>query len=125
MLLTFALADIEEDRRNFKECHGAYEALIARLNPDIDELKKKIEVEVENAKGPEITKPQGDVDMTGEGLNEVQKLIEERENRGKLVAERRGRDVSDLAASVGIVWVMYMRFARRAEVSECYAETSS
>jgi cleavage stimulation factor subunit 3 len=121
MLLTFALADIEEDRRNLAKCHEAYEALIARLNPEIDDLKKKVEQEIETAKGPEIVQPQGgDVDMIGDELSEVQKLIEERENRGNLVAERRGKDVQDLATAVGVVWVMYMRFARRAEVRHIY-----
>jgi len=118
LLLTFALADTEEDRKNFARCHEIYEALLNRLNPEIEVLKKQVAVEVETARGPEIfQKPGDDTDMTGDGMSEVQKLIEEREARGRIVAERRGKDVADLAAAAGVVWVMYMRFARRAEVS--------
>lgn len=117
-LLTFAVAEIEEGRNNFARCHEVFEGLVNKLDPEIEVLKEKIEVEVENAKGPEIPQPQsGDVDMTGDSMSEVQRLVEERENRGNLVAERRGKDVNDLAAAIGVVWVMYMRFARRAEVS--------
>ena len=115
-LLTFGLADIEEERGNFTKCHSVYDGLLSKLDPEIEALKLTVEKEVENVRGPEISLPTNDVDMTGEGASEVTKLIEEREVRGRLVAERRGRDVQDLAAAAGVVWVMYMRFARRAEV---------
>lgn len=118
-LLTFALADAQEERRENASCHETYEKLLAHLNEDIDKLKVKIAAEVETAKGPEIKGNSGneDVDMTGDEMSETQKLIEEREARGKLVEERRSRDVTDLATAAGVVWVMYMRFARRSEVS--------
>lgn len=111
LLLTFAVAEVEEGRGNLAKCHEAFEGLIARLDPEVDEMKRKIGGEVENAKGAEI--PPGD---------DAQALIEEREERGRLVAERRGKDVESLAAAIGVVWVMYMRFARRAEVSEGVAK---
>ena len=116
--MTFALADLEEDRGNFAKCHEVYEALLNRTYPEIDELKASVAAEVDRARGPEINRPSADeVAMNGDdGLAEVTKLIDERESRGKLVAERRGKDVMDLAIAVNVVWIMYMRFARRAEV---------
>ncbi|ORX39874.1 hypothetical protein BD324DRAFT_667355 [Kockovaella imperatae] len=115
-LLTFTLADLEEDRGNFATCHEVYEALINRLNPEIDELKELVAAEVDRARGPEISKPTDDDAINGDdGLAEVTRLIDEREARGKHVAEQRGKDVADLATAASVVWIMYMRFAQRAE----------
>lgn len=115
LLLTFSLADLEEERKKFSNCHTIYDTLLTKLQADVDQLKLDVAVEVDVARGPEIP-PQpadGDTDMN----METTRLIEEREARGKLVAERRARDVDDLATAGSIVWIMYMRFARRAEVS--------
>ena len=100
VLLAFALADAEEDRKDFAKCHTIYETLINRLYPEIDAMQQKVAAEVETAKGPVVA------DTV---------LAEERETRGEFVAARRGKDVADLEACAGVVWVMYMRFARRAE----------
>ncbi|KAK8869830.1 hypothetical protein IAR55_000398 [Kwoniella newhampshirensis] len=114
-LLTFALAEIEEDRTNYAESHNLFNALIDHLAPEIDDLKKVIAQEVETARGPEIPGSNGgDVDMNGES-SEIAKLVEERDARGKLVAERRGKEVEELQIGLSLVWNMYMRFARRAE----------
>jgi len=50
------------------------------------------------------------------GVSDIVRLVEEREARGRMVAERRGKDVEELATAMSIVWIMYMRFVRRAEV---------
>jgi cleavage stimulation factor subunit 3 len=83
----------------------------------VDELKSTIEAEVNAARGPEISAPVGGVDDEMNGVDEAARLVEEREARGKLVLERRGREVSEVETAIGVVWVMYMRFARRSEVS--------
>jgi hypothetical protein len=44
------------------------------------------------------------------------RLVEERENRGNMVQERRGKEVKDVETAISIVYVMYMRFVRRSEV---------
>ena len=117
--MTFALADLEEDRKNISDCHALYDNLLNLLAPDIDELKNIVSAEVDVARGPEIIAPSidnnGDIEMNGR--SEISKLVEEREARGQMVAERRGKDVDEMATAMGVIWVMYMRFARRAEVS--------
>ena len=115
-LLTFALADLEEDRGKFATCHEIYEALLNRLIPEIVELKTTVAAEVDRARGPEVTRPTGEDAMNGDdGLAEVTRMIDEREARGRHVAERRGKDVDELSTAASVVWIMYMRFARRAE----------
>lgn len=111
-LLSFALAEMEEDQRNYAECHTIFTNLIERLNVEIDELKLTVSKEVEIARGPEI--PAAAHELNNEE-SDYARLVRERDERGRLVQERRGRDIDDAKAALGIVWVMYMRFARRAE----------
>ncbi|WVR05236.1 hypothetical protein IAU60_002248 [Kwoniella sp. DSM 27419] len=116
-LLTFALSELLEDLHNFGTVHELFVSLIDTLTPEVESLNKTIALEVEAAKGPEIPNADtlGDINMDGDGVSDVQKMVEERENRGKLVAERRGVEVEQLIRGINIAWVMYMRFARRAE----------
>ncbi|WRT67126.1 uncharacterized protein IL334_004092 [Kwoniella shivajii] len=117
-LLTFALAELLEEQSQIPATHELFQNFLASLSPEIDELRKVIEREVANAKGPEIPPPAGlgnDITMDGDGISEYQRMVEERENRGKLVEERRGKEVEELMKGVNVGWIMYMRFARRVE----------
>lgn len=112
-LLTFALAEIEEEQKNFADCHSIYTSLIDSLNTETEDMRVQVASEVEVARGPEIP-VQADNDMNGEE-SDYARLVREREERGKLVQERRGKDIENSKTAAGIVWVYYMRFARRAE----------
>ncbi|WWC61133.1 uncharacterized protein I303_103712 [Kwoniella dejecticola CBS 10117] len=115
-LVTFALAELLEDLSQYPAVHELYQNFLTSLTPEINDLKKTIEREVEIAKGPEIPPVSGDdVNMDGDGMSEHQRMVEERDNRGKLVEERRGKQVEELMKGVNLGWIMYMRFARRAE----------
>lgn len=125
MLLTFAYAEVEEDRKNLAACHTAFDNLLTLLNKEVEELRVQVEQEINIARGPDIPMETNgaagngsgmDMDVDGE-ISQAQKMIEERDARVKLVTERRGKDVEDVKKAIGVVWVMYMRFARRAEVS--------
>lgn len=117
VLLTFAYNDAEEQRKNLKQCHDAFEMLLSNLSTEVEELKKTVEAEVELARGPEIPNaPKTDDDDT-EVSAEVTRMIEEREARGKLVQAKRGKEVGEMQVAISVVWIMYMRFARRSEVS--------
>jgi cleavage stimulation factor subunit 3 len=119
ILLTFATSEVEEERKNFADVHTLFTNLLEQLSRDIDVLTETIAREVIVAKGPEIPRPQGEgMDIDGEGPQaRYNALSDEREERGRLVQERRGREVEELAMAMGVVWVMYMRYTRRAEVS--------
>jgi cleavage stimulation factor subunit 3 len=113
-LLTFALAETEEDRKNYAECHSIFQALIKNLDTEIEELTATVAAEVEVARGPEIPIASAMEFDTGDD-SDIGRLVREREDRGKLVQERRGKDIDEVKTATGVVWVMYMRFARRAE----------
>lgn len=125
ILLTFATAEIEEDRKLFSEAHALFTNLLDQLAHDMDALNDRIAQEVIAAKGPEIPRPATDgMDIDGEGPMAVyNRVMDEREERGRLVSERRGKEADELRNAMGVVWVMYMRYARRAEVSSgCHVE---
>jgi cleavage stimulation factor subunit 3 len=107
VLLAFALADVQEDRNQIPTTHTLYETLLNRLNTDIDKLKLTVAAEVDNARGPEINTVAsvGDVDLDGE----IARLVEEREDRGKMVAERRGKEVDELCTSASMDYVHAVR----------------
>lgn len=95
------------------------------MNPEVDELRQSVAREVEIARGPPIPGSEkaaaaaavGDsIDVDGNDISDIQRLVEEREHRGELVAQRRGKDIEELMIGICVVWIMYMRFARRAEV---------
>jgi cleavage stimulation factor subunit 3 len=117
-LLTFAYAEHEESKKNNAAAHAAYERLIAEHGASIDKLKVSIEKEVEQAKGPEIPVDENeeDIEMVGAGPSETRKKQMERDARGQAVRDRRAVEVEDLTTAAGVIWVMYMRFVRRAEV---------
>lgn len=122
-MLTFALAEQEEIRQNKAAAREVYDNLIKNHGAEIDKLKKSISEEVDEAKGPEIEDDEveflraDDEDMDGAELSETQKRKAEREARGKAVIDRRQKELDDLVTAAGVIWVMYMRFARRTEVS--------
>lgn len=113
-LLSFALAELEEERGNYADCHKIFDALVGTLNTEIDDIKSRVAADVEAAKGPEIVQTGTDADMIGEDTDYA-RSVREREERGKVAAERRQKDVDDVLSALGVVWVMYLRFARRAE----------
>lgn len=124
-LLTFALAEQEEIKGHKAEARAAYEALLKTHGAEIDKLKDSITEEVEAAQGPEIesddadgvNRAADDDDMEGAGveLSETQKKKLEREQRGTAVREKRQKELDDLVTAAGVIWIMYMRFARRTE----------
>jgi cleavage stimulation factor subunit 3 len=122
-LLTFALAEQEEIRQDKPAARTAYEQLIKTHGAEIDKLKVAIAEEVDQAKGPEIEDDEveflraEDEDMEGAELSETQKRKAEREARGQAVVDRRQKELDDLVTAAGVIWIMYIRFARRTDVS--------
>jgi cleavage stimulation factor subunit 3 len=116
VLLTFACADLLEAQKDYKTCHEIYESLTTALSNEVEDLLKTVAAEVEIARGPEIPNAPQTTDDEIQMSEEVKRLVEEREARGKMVEERRGREIADVQSAISIVWVMYMRFSRRAEV---------
>jgi cleavage stimulation factor subunit 3 len=121
VLLSFAGAEHEEERKNNAAAHAYFTGILEQLSAEADELQAVLAREVEGAMGPEVLKPGeagGGMDVDEDGAQiEYARRVSEREARGEAVRERRGKDVEAVKETMGVVWVMYMRFARRSEVS--------
>jgi cleavage stimulation factor subunit 3 len=116
VLLTFACADLLESRKDLTTCHEIYEALIANLTTEVEELEKAVTAEIEIARGPEIPNAPQSTDDEIQMSDQMARLVQERVNRGKMVEERRGKEIKDIENAISITWVMYMRCTRRSEV---------
>jgi cleavage stimulation factor subunit 3 len=117
VLLTFACADLLEIQKDQKTCHEIYESLINNLTTEVEDLQKTVSAEIENAKGPEIPNAPQSTDDEIQMSDQMKRLVEEREGKGKMVEQRRGKEVLDIETAISIAWVMYMRCTRRSEVS--------
>jgi cleavage stimulation factor subunit 3 len=117
VLLTFACADLLEIQKDTKTCHEIYTSLIENLTAEVEDLQKIVIAEVEAAKGPEIPNAPQTTDDEINMSDQMKRLVEEREGRGKIVEQRRGKEVIDIETAISISWIMYMRCTRRSEVS--------
>ena len=138
VLLTFAAAELAETLKDAALAHSLFTNLIDRLSSEAATLQAALEKEVAAAMGPEIPKPESGIptDSTtgapsanggGGGMeidddkdafapqSEYTRQVADRQRRGDEVKERRGKEVEEAKEAMGVVWVMYMRFARRCE----------
>jgi hypothetical protein len=93
-LLYFAFAELQEALKNYPEVHTALKSLISTLHDQVDALSSSITFEAETSTSSDPT---------------------DREDYSKKVWERRGKELEVMKSELGVVWIMYMRFARRAE----------
>lgn len=107
--MSFALAEVLETQKNFTAAHAAYDALIATLSKNLDDLDIEIKAEVEAARASVL---QSGAEVTADDSTPA---VVEAEDRARKVLERRSKDLDAAKSELGIVWIMLMRFARRAE----------
>lgn len=103
-LLHFAFAEIQESQGKLPDVHNAFNGLIGELHSQLENIETSISGEVEAARAS--------VPSTGVVNGE---LSMERDERAKQVLDRRNKEIDGMKGELGVVWIMYMRFARRAE----------
>ncbi|KAG9027591.1 mRNA 3'-end-processing protein rna14 [Tulasnella sp. JGI-2019a] len=108
-VLTFALAEFMETQKNLPAAHAAYDALIATLSKNLDSLDAQIKSEVDDARASVLQNGQNGA------TDDSTPAVIEAEDRARKVRERRNKDLEAAKSELGIVWIMLMRFARRAE----------
>ena len=124
-LLTFALAELEESRKDFSKAHALFANLLGRLQPTLEKTKASITDEIAAAVATVVDvvaprKTTGNhliTDPSEPDLAEVKRAQEEeRRTKAEEIRTRREKETEELEKGVALVWIMYMRFARRAEV---------
>ncbi|KAG8882441.1 mRNA 3'-end-processing protein rna14 [Tulasnella sp. 331] len=108
-VLSFALAELMETQKNLPAAHAAYDALITTLSKNLDALDAQIKVEVEDARASVLQNSHNGT------VDDSTPAVVEAEDRARKVKERRSKDLEAAKSELGIVWIMLMRFARRAE----------
>lgn len=103
-VLHFGYAELCESLKKLPEAHAAFDALIKGLHTKLEQADSALAAEVESVRAS--------VPSTGAVNGE---LALERDEREKLVTERHNKDSAEVRGELGVVWVMLMRFARRAE----------
>lgn len=103
-VLHFAYAELCEMLKKFPEAHAAFDSLIKSLHSKLDEAESELASEVQRVRDA--------VPSTGVVNGE---LAQERDEREKLVTERHNKELAEMKGELGVVWVMLMRFSRRAE----------
>ncbi|THH29552.1 hypothetical protein EUX98_g4628 [Antrodiella citrinella] len=103
-VLNFAYAEVLEDAKNLKEVHATFTKFIDILRSDLEELEATVKAEDE---------PSQDSNNAGGGVRSnnssfTTQSSDESGNPSKELKNRR--------TEYGIAWIVYMRFARRAEM---------
>ncbi|THH17582.1 hypothetical protein EW146_g3251 [Bondarzewia mesenterica] len=113
-LLNFAYAEILEVNENFTEVHATFDKFLEILRRDLEALEARINASNSSTSNVGANVSQGDANppaIEGPHSNAssftTQTSSDERPPKSKELAERR--------TEYGLVWTMYMRFARRAE----------
>lgn len=120
-LLAFALAELEEARKNFAECHSVFSALLAQTLQNLDAAKLAASTEVASALsslnesfGSQAVLDPSDIDTAD--LKREQD--EKRRSVESSARQKHATEISELDKAVALVWIMHMRFARRSEVRQ-------
>lgn len=100
----FAFNEICEVQKKYAEVHTTFEGLINALQLQLDTLDNSIKEEVAAAKAAapplDFMAPPEDPSAPSEADN---------------ILARRTPELNELRSELGVVWIMYMRFARRSE----------
>jgi cleavage stimulation factor subunit 3 len=86
------------------EAHSAFDSLIKALHSQLEVAEATI--------ASEVAATRASVPSTGVVNGE---LALERDEREKLVLEKHNKELEGMKGELGVVWIMLMRFARRAE----------
>ncbi|KAL2920081.1 hypothetical protein HK105_200147 [Polyrhizophydium stewartii] len=121
LLLSFTLAELEESRKSdFKVVQGIFDTLLTKLDESHAEMHRRYDAEREQLLAQLREADRAGDDGVPEAEWDGERRARERELEKERLREvndrvetRRERRVAQIRAAVGLVWVVYMRFARR------------
>ncbi|KAI8384710.1 uncharacterized protein BYT42DRAFT_592831 [Radiomyces spectabilis] len=118
LLLHFAYAEVCESRRDLDEAKKAFDNLLERLDEDIAKLKSAAQKEVDKLK-QEAEEERANMNLGDDIDGELKEQLREREKQLKKeqdeIEDRMKEQVDVIARACSLVWICYMRFARRTD----------
>lgn len=112
-LLTFAYAEALEIKKDFAEVHNVYEKFLAVLAADLTNLDRTTNVSQDGANGS------GSQNPNGNGANNSGEIASQSQSQNSYITPveepKKKTDLQRHRTEYGLAWIMYMRFAMRAE----------
>uniref|UniRef100_A0A0W0FHF3 mRNA 3'-end-processing protein RNA14 n=1 Tax=Moniliophthora roreri TaxID=221103 RepID=A0A0W0FHF3_MONRR len=121
-LLNFALAEALESKKEYQEVHTVYERFLSVLRDELTGLinAEKARAEAESAVTASTTKEESEGDanetqMESTQPNDINTTSFGSTNSTSSVAGSAAAEIAERRKDFGLVYIMYMRFVRRAE----------
>lgn len=119
-VLNFAYAELQEAKKDFPEVHAAYDKFIIVLRADLEALEARVNsanssMSTIGSQPPALPPPPlsgslaigAELEVNSANSSFATQVAEDRPPKSKELAERQ--------SEYTLVWIMYMRFGRRAE----------
>lgn len=118
--MNFAYAELCESRRQLDEARQTFDSLLEHLDKDIEKIKTRAQSEIDKIQ-KEADEEKANMNLSDDIDGELREQLRTREKQIKkeqeAVEERMKKEVDVIAKACSLVWISYMRFARRTEVS--------
>ncbi|KAI9481634.1 MAG: hypothetical protein EXX96DRAFT_219923 [Benjaminiella poitrasii] len=118
LLLHFYYVEICESKRQLDDVRQAYDQLLNRLDEDIDQIKKTAQEEIDRLQ-QEADQERASMNLSDDIDGELREQLRAREREVKREQEtietKMKERVEVIARACSLVWINYMRFARRTE----------
>lgn len=125
LLLNFSYAELCESRRQLDDARQAFDLLIENLDKDIDNLKEASKQEIAK-RHQEAEEERASLNLSDDIDGELREQLRSREKHVKKEQEaievKLNEQVDVIARAGSLVWINYMRFARRTDVSRVFIE---
>ncbi|TBU57853.1 Suf-domain-containing protein [Dichomitus squalens] len=112
-VLNFAYAEALELQGKFAEVHATFEKFLETLRKDLEQLESRVNASTNSPNGSQQRQSQ-----TPTGNNGADALASQQSSFSTQSSDEKppkNKDLSDKRTDYGIAWIVYIRFARRAE----------
>ncbi|KAG2229913.1 hypothetical protein INT48_008288 [Thamnidium elegans] len=118
LLLNFSYAELCESRKQLDDARQAFDALVENLERDIENLKQTSQQEIAKIH-QEAEEERASLNLSDDIDGELREQLRSREKHVKKAQEeieqKLNEQVNVIARSGSLVWICYMRFARRTD----------
>lgn len=118
LLLNFSYAELCESKRQLDEARQAYDQLVTTLDKNIEDLKQAAQQEI-NKLHEEADVERASLNLSDDIDGEVREQLRSREKHVKkeqdAIEKKLNDQVEVIARGGSLVWINYMRFARRTD----------
>ena len=118
-LLNFAYAELQEANKNLEEVHATFDKFFAGLRKDLEVVEARVNA-AKASQSQTSEQPQQPPSPVGAEDAFVPPPASQQTNGGSLlelkdVKPAKDQELRDRRTEYGVAWIVYMRFARRAE----------